>query len=357
MKCVVAAGQEHMLGEFGRGLENGELEMGRSSIKNALYALAEMIEKWDANGGGRNKGLRDEEREALRSLLKMLREVEEFYDCIGGIIGQLKKEFVVSYQMKVLELLAQSTDEGSAEVEINLVVDIDSKKYDSCADGGQMKKQGFKQDVFSYLKVGSPQIDKSISHLVSGYAVGDLTGNKARMQLHLNPVHAVLQPLLKVNYFVATNLAAASSKLSRLVCLFWSNCLGTMNVVLQIRTGLTVPITLAAREFLNTVVTDILHLQELETKRILLYIFKVKQQKSAEAGTIPSFYKKKQSDLLLNVDDLDAMWVCLRENCVIDDATGAEKCCIFLKFSFSMTFMTWTTYPILKRVNQQPSVA
>ncbi|GFP94789.1 probable serine/threonine-protein phosphatase 2a regulatory subunit b'' subunit ton2 [Phtheirospermum japonicum] len=72
----------------------------------------------------------------------------------------------------------------------------------------------------------------------------------------------------------------------------------------------------------------------------------VKQQKSAEAGTIPSFYKKKpeegsishrvqrlakyrflkkQSDLLLNVDDLDAMWVCLRENCVIDDATGAEK--------------------------------
>ncbi|XP_022760513.1 probable serine/threonine-protein phosphatase 2A regulatory subunit B'' subunit TON2 isoform X2 [Durio zibethinus] len=87
-------------------------------------------------------------------------------------------------------------------------------------------------------------------------------------------------------------------------------------------------------------------LMELETKRILLDIFKEKQQKSAEAGTIPSFYKKKpeegsishrvqrlakyrflkkQSDLLLNADDLDAMWVCLRENCVIDDATGAEK--------------------------------
>lgn len=31
---------------------------------------------------------------------------------------------------------------------------------------------------------------------------------------------------------------------------------------------------------------------ELETKRILLDIFKAKQQKSAEAGTIPSFYKK-----------------------------------------------------------------
>nr|GMD77759.1 probable serine/threonine-protein phosphatase 2A regulatory subunit B'' subunit TON2 [Ipomoea batatas] len=87
-------------------------------------------------------------------------------------------------------------------------------------------------------------------------------------------------------------------------------------------------------------------LMELETKKILLDIFKEKQQKSAAAGTIPSFYKKKpedgsishrvqrlakyrflkkQSDLLLNADDLDAMWVCLRENCVIDDATGAEK--------------------------------
>ncbi|OAY76032.1 putative serine/threonine-protein phosphatase 2A regulatory subunit B subunit TON2, partial [Ananas comosus] len=94
-------------------------------------------------------------------------------------------------------------------------------------------------------------------------------------------------------------------------------------------------------------------LMELETKRILLEIFKERQQK--EAGSIPSFYKKacncvhcwlkpeegsishrvqrlakyrflkKQSELLLNADDLDAMWVCLRENCVIDDATGAEK--------------------------------
>ncbi|THF97540.1 hypothetical protein TEA_018372 [Camellia sinensis var. sinensis] len=36
-------------------------------------------------------------------------------------------------------------------------------------------------------------------------------------------------------------------------------------------------------------------------------------------------FLKKQSDLLLNADDLDAMWVCFKENCVIDDATGAEK--------------------------------
>ncbi|KAL1832545.1 hypothetical protein ACET3Z_002196 [Daucus carota] len=87
-------------------------------------------------------------------------------------------------------------------------------------------------------------------------------------------------------------------------------------------------------------------LMELETKRILLDMFKEKQQKNAESGSLPSFYKKKpedgsishrvqrlakcrflkkQSDLLLNADDLDAMWACLRENCVIDDATGAEK--------------------------------
>ncbi|CAL5383602.1 unnamed protein product [Camellia sinensis] len=37
-------------------------------------------------------------------------------------------------------------------------------------------------------------------------------------------------------------------------------------------------------------------LMELETKRILLNIFKEKQQKSAEAGTIPSFYKKKPEE-------------------------------------------------------------
>lgn len=42
---------------------------------------------------------------------------------------------------------------------------------------------------------------------------------------------------------------------------------------------------------------------------------------------------QKQSELLLNADDLDAMWVCLRENCVIDDATGAEKVCMSDFFS------------------------
>ncbi|CAL9051259.1 unnamed protein product [Musa banksii] len=36
-------------------------------------------------------------------------------------------------------------------------------------------------------------------------------------------------------------------------------------------------------------------------------------------------FMKKQSVLLLNADDLDAIWVRLRENCVIDDSTGDEK--------------------------------
>ncbi|KAL0341249.1 UNVERIFIED_CONTAM: UTP--glucose-1-phosphate uridylyltransferase 3, chloroplastic [Sesamum radiatum] len=62
-----------------------------------------MIESWDVDGGSRGHGLKDEEKAALKSLLKMLGEVEQFYDCIGGIIG---------YQATVLELLAQSTNEG-----------------------------------------------------------------------------------------------------------------------------------------------------------------------------------------------------------------------------------------------------
>ncbi|CAM6103845.1 unnamed protein product [Calypogeia fissa] len=87
-------------------------------------------------------------------------------------------------------------------------------------------------------------------------------------------------------------------------------------------------------------------LTEMETKRILHDAFRERQQKSAEAGVIPSFYKKKpaqgsageklqrlarfrflkkQAEVLLNADDLDAMWVCLRENCSIDSTTGVEK--------------------------------
>lgn len=64
---------------------------------------------------------------------------------------------------------------------------------------------------------------------------------------------------------------------------------------------------------------------------------------------VVSFFVQKQSDLLLNADDLDAMWVCLRENCVIDDATNAEKvsasisiyalqCQILLIFLYKFSF-------------------
>lgn len=97
LKCVVAAGQEHVLSEF-----DGECELEMNSVRKALYSLAEMIENWDGNGGGKGEGLKEEERVALESLLKMLGEVEQFYDCIGGIVG---------YQLTVLELLTQSPHE------------------------------------------------------------------------------------------------------------------------------------------------------------------------------------------------------------------------------------------------------
>lgn len=88
IKCVVAAGQEHLLrsDEF-----EFQYQSKKSSLKTALYGLAEMIENWDANEGiVKNVGgamIDDEEMKALRLLVKNLGEVEHFYDCIGGIIG------------------------------------------------------------------------------------------------------------------------------------------------------------------------------------------------------------------------------------------------------------------------------
>ncbi|XP_011099592.1 DNA-directed RNA polymerase III subunit RPC5 [Sesamum indicum] len=65
---------------------------------------------------------------------------------------------------------------ASAELEVDLAVDVDSKNYDSGADPRvQMKKQ---------ILTSSWKPPHA-----SGYAVGILTGNK----LHLNPVHAVVQ--------------------------------------------------------------------------------------------------------------------------------------------------------------------
>ncbi|XP_010658245.1 UTP--glucose-1-phosphate uridylyltransferase 3, chloroplastic isoform X1 [Vitis vinifera] len=101
VKCLVAAGQEHVLSS-GLGLLEGEFESERSALRSVFYGLVEMIEKWEVSGAeglGKKNGVADEEIGALKKLLKTLREIEQFYDCIGGIIG---------YQIVVLELLTQS---------------------------------------------------------------------------------------------------------------------------------------------------------------------------------------------------------------------------------------------------------
>ncbi|KAF7132369.1 hypothetical protein RHSIM_Rhsim09G0179300 [Rhododendron simsii] len=109
LKCVVAAGQEHVLGSISESVVEGDFESAKGLLKSALYGLVEMIEKWDVEGGEGVVGGRVEEEVegkevgALRKLLKTLGEMERFYDCIGGIIG---------YQIAVLELLAQSRYEG-----------------------------------------------------------------------------------------------------------------------------------------------------------------------------------------------------------------------------------------------------
>ncbi|KAJ0102982.1 hypothetical protein Patl1_06650 [Pistacia atlantica] len=106
IKCLIAAGQEHVLNLGGEFVES-EVNSGRNDMKSALYALVEMIERWDVNTTHQNVGfvvrngfvLENEKVKDLNKLLKSLAEIEQFYDCIGGIIG---------YQVKVLELLAQS---------------------------------------------------------------------------------------------------------------------------------------------------------------------------------------------------------------------------------------------------------
>ncbi|CAN6332751.1 unnamed protein product [Urochloa humidicola] len=110
LKCLVAAGQEHVLGDeldwYGGGggdhhehhHRNGA--SGGSALREALYSLAGLVGNWSSEGAvGGEKG--NEEMEVLRGLLKFLGDIEEFYDCIGGIIG---------YQIMALELLSASKD-------------------------------------------------------------------------------------------------------------------------------------------------------------------------------------------------------------------------------------------------------
>lgn len=99
-KCLVAAGQEHVLG-WGFEFVQSEMESVRSSVKSALYALVSIIEKLDVNGedSGEKIGgvaLNDEDFKDLKKLLKNLGEIEQFYNCIGGIIGSVNYLYILS---------------------------------------------------------------------------------------------------------------------------------------------------------------------------------------------------------------------------------------------------------------------
>lgn len=89
IKCLVAAGQGHVLGsELHRCGGGGE----HHGLKEAFLILADMIEKWHVDGVGvvevEDKGVRSGGMgEPLEKLLETLNDVEEFYDCVGGIIG------------------------------------------------------------------------------------------------------------------------------------------------------------------------------------------------------------------------------------------------------------------------------
>ncbi|KAK7379391.1 hypothetical protein VNO80_04850 [Phaseolus coccineus] len=105
LKCVVAAGQEHVLSlDETESLESAAA--AASAVKSALYAIAEMIENlnsYNGNGSvGTGMALGDYEIIELNKLLETLAEIERFYDCIGGIIG---------YQITVLELIVQKSFE------------------------------------------------------------------------------------------------------------------------------------------------------------------------------------------------------------------------------------------------------
>ncbi|PAN19043.1 hypothetical protein PAHAL_3G245500 [Panicum hallii] len=109
LKCLVAAGQEHVLGDelewYSGGADHHEHHhrngaSGGSALREALYSLAGLVGKWSSEGVvGAEKG--SEEMQVLGRLLKFLGDIEEFYDCIGGIIG---------YQIMALELLSSSKD-------------------------------------------------------------------------------------------------------------------------------------------------------------------------------------------------------------------------------------------------------
>nr|XP_010907871.1 UTP--glucose-1-phosphate uridylyltransferase 3, chloroplastic [Elaeis guineensis] len=101
LKCLVAAGQGHVLGWELHSGGGGGHRVERSALKSAFVALAGLIEKGNLDGewvdGDRigDDGVGD--IGLLKKLLKTLSEVEQFHDCIGGIIG---------YQIMALQLLS-----------------------------------------------------------------------------------------------------------------------------------------------------------------------------------------------------------------------------------------------------------
>ncbi|KAM0888165.1 hypothetical protein ACQ4PT_028518 [Festuca glaucescens] len=112
LKCLVAAGQDHVLGaELGWASDTHDHERhlngggggGGSALREALYSLAGLVGKWSGEGVVEDVA-RSGETELLRQLLKFLGDIEEFYDCIGGIIG---------YQITALELISASKSKDS----------------------------------------------------------------------------------------------------------------------------------------------------------------------------------------------------------------------------------------------------
>lgn len=94
IKCLVAAGQEHVLCLSETVMESESPGMASGSVKSAFYALAKMIENMDSSNSGVGFGkmdmgmsLEDHEILDLNKLLETLAQIESFYDCIGGVIG------------------------------------------------------------------------------------------------------------------------------------------------------------------------------------------------------------------------------------------------------------------------------
>lgn len=94
VKCVIVVGQEYVFcvgyEEIFEEEEEEEEYIVRSFVKIVFYVLVEMIECFDVNSSGykdRSRVLEVENVVYFRKFLMFLGEIEQFYDCIGGIIG------------------------------------------------------------------------------------------------------------------------------------------------------------------------------------------------------------------------------------------------------------------------------